>query len=287
MVRRLQDSILSLLIHLTILFNIERLDIYQKNVIDLETAIYILTVIAVIMILSIKWLKMLRQPILIALWTGIYFIVKLMLLPHRPLVGGIYTYLSFTELGLFIVAVFLAQNLSLNIQDFEKAIENFAFANIRKIKRIQEAQEEIKAELYRSRRFQRPLSIIVLQQDSKNVQRIINKVAQEAQRAMLEQYVYVMIARELTTKLRQTDLLFENDKKGRLVILSPDTDTNETETLISRLGALTQSIDFSINFGAATFPDHALTFEQLLEHAELNLQQRINRRINIDTFDEV
>lgn len=285
--RRLQDSILSLLIHLTILFNIERLDIYQKNVIDLETAIYILTVIAVIMILSIKWLKMLRQPILIALWTGIYFIVKLMLLPHRPLVGGIYTYLSFTELGLFIVAVFLAQNLSLNIQDFEKAIENFAFANIRKIKRIQEAQEEIKAELYRSRRFQRPLSIIVLQQDSKNVQRIINKVAQEAQRAMLEQYVYVMIARELTTKLRQTDLLFENDKKGRLVILSPDTDTNETETLISRLGALTQSIDFSINFGAATFPDHALTFEQLLEHAELNLQQRINRRINIDTFDEV
>ena len=42
--RKLQDSILSLLIHIVILFNIERLDLSGKDVINLETAVYVLTV---------------------------------------------------------------------------------------------------------------------------------------------------------------------------------------------------------------------------------------------------
>jgi hypothetical protein len=90
----------------------------------------------------------------------------------------------------------------------------------------------------------------------------------------------------LATQLRETDLLLENEKNGRLVILSPDTGVNEAETLIKRLNELTESTEFSINFGAATFPDHALAFEQLLEHAEANLQQRVNGHINVDIFKE-
>jgi len=285
--QRLRISILSLLIFLVILFNIERLDIGDENVINLETAIYVLIVIAIIMILSIRWLQVLRQPTLIALSTIAYFFVKLVLTPQRPLVGDIYTYLSFTELGLVIVAVFLTQNLALIIKDFEQAVENFAFANIRKIKRVQEAHEEIQAEIYRSRRFLRPLSIIVLEQDSENIQKNINKVVQDAQRAMMEQYASVMIAKELVTQLRRTDLLFENDKKGRLVIISPDTDLTKTETLIERLKSLTQSAEFPINFGVAIFPDHALTFEQLLKHAEMNLQQRIDGHIDTNSLREV
>lgn len=286
--RKLQDSILSLLIHIIILFNIERLDFNSQNVIDLETGVYVLTVAAVILILLINRLRTLRQPVLIALAAGVFFIVKL--LSPRPLVGDIYTYLSFTELGLFLVAVFLAQNLAAHIKDLEENARAFSFANIRKVKRVQEAYKEIEAEIYRSRRFRRPLSVIVLEQDTKDLQTNIKNLSQNAQRAVMEQYFSVILAKELATQLRETDLLLENDKNSknsRLVILSPDTGIPETETLIKRLNSLTESTEFKINFGAATFPDHALAFEQLLEHAEMNLQQRVDGHINIDALKEV
>jgi hypothetical protein len=284
---RLRDSILSLLIFVAILFNIERLDIGGKNVINLETAIYVLIVIMIIMIISVKWLQTVRQPFLITLSTAIYFAVKLVLISRRPLVGGIYTYLSFTELGFLTLAVFLAQNLALNIKDFEQAVENFAFANLRKVKPIDEAEEEIQAEIYRSRRFQRPLSIIMLEQDSKRIQKNINKLVEDTQRAIMERYTSVMIAKELTTQLRRTDLLLENGKKDRLIILSPETDLTEAETLISRLKSLNQTAEFPVNFGTATFPDHALTFEQLLEFAEVNLQRRVDNQIDLNSLGEV
>ena len=286
--QKLRISILSLVIFLIILFNIERLDIgAQKNVVNFDTAAYVIIVVAVIMILSIRWLQTLSQSALIAFSTGAYLIVKLVLIPHHPLLGGMYTYLSFTELGLFIVAVFFTQNLALKLMDFEQAVENFAFANIRKVKPVQEAYEEIQDEIYRSRRFQRSLSIVVLEQDPEKILKNINKVVQDAQRMMMEQYTSLMIAKELTTQLRRTDLLLENGKKGGLVILSPDTDIASTEALIDRLKSLAQSEDYPINFGVAIFPDHALTFEQLVEHAETDLRQRINSPIGVNSLKEV
>ena len=285
--QKLRISIVNLLIFIIILFNIERLDIgAQENVINLDSAVYAMIVVAILLILSIRRLQKLPQHPLIALTIGTYIIVMLVLTPHHPLLGGIYTYLSITQLGLFIVAVFLAQNLALNIRDFELAVENFAFANMRKVKPVQEAYEEIQDEIYRSRRFQRSLSIVVLEQDSGKIQKNINKVVQDAQRVLMEQYTSLMIAKELTTQLRRTDLLLANGKKGGLVILSPDTDVANTEALIERLKTVTQSEEFPINFGVAIFPDHALTFEQLVEHAEMDLQQRMNSPIDVNSLKE-
>jgi hypothetical protein len=286
--QKLRISIVNLLVYIIILFNIERLDIgSQKNVINFETAFYVMVVVAILLILSIRRLQTLPQHLLIALAIGTYLIFKLVLPAHHPLLGGMYTYLSFSELGLFIAAVFLAQNLALNIRDFEQAVENFAFANIRKVRPVQEAYEEIQDEIYRSRRFQRSLSIVVLEQDPEKIQKNINKVVQDAQRMMMEQYTSLMIAKELATQLRRTDLLLENGKKGGLVILSPDTDIANTEALIDRLKSVAQSEDFPINFGVAIFPDHALTFEQLVEHAEMDLQQRVNNPIHANSLSEV
>ena len=282
--RKLQDSILSLLIHMVILFNIERLDFSSQNVIDLDTPVYVLSVLAVIIILTIKPIASTRQPLLLALGAGTFFIVKFF--SHRPLVGGIYTYLSFTELGLFLVAVFLAQILAINLRDVEQNVKVFSYANIRKLKPVQEAYKEIEAEIYRSRRFRRPLSVVVLEQDSKELQANIDKLSNNAGQAILEQYFTVILAKRLATQLRETDLLLENEKTGKLVILSPDTGIEEAQTLIGRLNSITKELEFSINFGSATFPDHALAFEQLLAHAESNLKDRINQRIQVDVLKE-
>jgi hypothetical protein len=285
MMRKLQDSILSLLIHIVILFNIERLNFTENQFINIATGVYVLTVVAVMLILSINWMRTVRQPVLLAISTVVFFALKLLLISRRPLVGGIFTYLTFTELGLFLVAVFLAHNLAINLKEFEQNARLFSFANIHKLKRVQEAYKDIDAEIYRSRRFRRPLSVIVLEQDSKVLNSNLNKLSQNAQRALMEQYFSIIFAKKLASQLRETDLLLENDKNGRLVILSPDTGVAETKTLINRLNSLAESSEFSINFGTATFPDHALAFEQLLAHAETNLQERENDPINVDALE--
>lgn len=281
--RKLRGSILALLLHLTVIFNIERFDLDGVSVVNLENAFYGLTLIAIIMTLSIKGLKKLQQPILLVLWATAYFAMKLLLISHRPLVGDIYTYLSFTELGLLLIAVFLSQKLALNIEEFEQTAKNFAFANISKIKRVEEAHGDIQAEIYRSRRFQRPLSVILLEQDLSKVDTSIKQVDADAQRALMEQYLSAMMVRELSAQLRQTDILLEHDKKGRFVIVGPDTDPDGTEAFIHRLKSLTRSGLFSIHFGAASFPNHALTFEELLERAEMNLEAQMNGRVSINS----
>ena len=283
--RRLQDSILFLVLHLTLLFNIERMDIDRTDVIDLATPVYLLTIIAVVMVLLVRWMKALPPAALILLWTAMYFAVKILFISQRPLVGGIFTYLSFTELGLFLVAVFLTQNVALNLEEYEQALKNFAFATNSKINRVQEAQEKIQAEIYRSRRFQRPLSIIVLESDMNGKHSGTDRLVQDAQRMFLDQYLSTMMARELSSQLRQTDLLLEHNKKGKLVIVSPDTDQTGIVNMINRLQVLTNGAEFSINFGAATFPSHGLTFEQLLEQAEANLHQQNNGGLKVDPIE--
>ena len=265
--RRLQDSILYLLILLTILFNVERLDIDGTVPINLDTSIYLLTTIAVILTLSIKWIRKLRPPVLGLLWSAVFIAVKLIPVPQHPLLGGIYTYLTFTEFGLFMLAVYLTHNVGLNLDELEQAIKNFAFANNSKIKRTPEAQEKINAEVYRSRRFQRDLSVIVLEQDMSKARMDNNKVVQEAQRALMEQYISARMAREVYAQLRQTDMLLEHDKNNKLIIISPDTDGVGAKRLMDRLSSLAQNGAFSLKFGAATFPGDGLTFEQLLRHA--------------------
>lgn len=285
---RMRNSILLLLLLVVILFNIERLDMGEENIINLATAFYLLTMIAILMILSVKKIAKLRQPTLILLWVGVYFVVKLILTSQRPIVGGIYTYLSLTELGLLILAVLLAHNLAVHMEDFEQAVENFTFVDIHKIKRIREADKEIQDEVYRSRRFHRPLSIVVLEHNVKDNLVYYNKLVQEAQRAMIARYATVMLSREVIAQLRRTDYLFEVEDKGKLVIFSPDTDIAEAKVLVGRLSSLTNNGEkITVNFGTATFPDHAVTFDDLMERAEMSLVQQKSSQVSLDLHDEI
>ena len=279
--RRLQESILYLLIQLTVLFNIERLDINGTSPINLSTTIYLLTTIAIIMTLSVKWIRKLRPAVLGLLWAAVFIVVKLLTGAQHPLLGGIYTYLTFTEFAMFLLAVYLTHNVALNLDELEQALKNFAFANNSKIKRTPESQEKINAEIYRSRRFQRDLSVIVLEQDMNKARMENNKVVQEAQRALMEHYVSAMMAREVYAQLRQTDMLLEHDKVDKLIIVSPDTDEVGAKKLIDRLTTLAQNGAFSMKFGTATFPDNGLTFDQLLRHAEMSLHQ-VDAPVQID-----
>jgi len=284
---RLQNSILYLLLLLTLLFNIERLDVAGAPVINLATGVYVLTIVAVLLTITIKWIRNLPPPVFVLFWTAVLFLTKILFISKRPLLGGIYTYVSFTELSLFAAAILLSHSLARNLRDIERTINSFAFAKFPKIKRVEDAQEIIQEEIYRSRRFQRHLSIIVLERQWKDVPINNKKAEQDTQRVLMREFLFSMMVRDLLTQLRQTDLLLEHNKKGRLIIVSPETDQAGVENLVERLGPLTQSETISNNLSTATFPEHGVTFEQLLEYAESDSHRRRASQISMSSPEVV
>lgn len=271
----LRRSIVSLLVGLTIFFNIERLDFGQPNTIDIQTFVYALGIVAVITVVVIPVLRQSPRLASLGLWLGVYVLCRLLVFNQRPLLGGIYTYLSITESVFLSVLVWLAHDLGHSMHDFEEAVKNITLSDSnRRVRKLDEASEDIQLELTRSRRYKRPLSVIVVETKLESVQAALHRTIQEVQRAMMTRYVVTSLARVIGGQLRRTDLVLDQRDRGRFVILSPDTTADSSTVVADRIqAAATEQLGVSVACGIASFPDDALTFEELVHRAELNLQK--------------
>jgi GGDEF domain-containing protein len=90
---------------------------------------------------------------------------------------------------------------------------------------------------------------------------------------MMQRYVLTMTARVLSRHLRRTDLIIEEGKPGRLVLVAPETSSENARLLGKRLIHLVQDrLGITARFGIAAFPEQALTFDELLSVAEGGLR---------------
>lgn len=263
--------IIVLTIHLAIFFNIERLDFATENFIDINSFVYVLGLIALITTIGVPMFRRTALPILIATWASLYLLTKLFL--GRPLLGGIYTYLSITELSLLLILIWLAYKVAISLQEFMEAVESIALTNNNKrIKPITEADEEIQIEMFRSRHNHHPLSVILVELEPESLQGALHHAVQEVQETILRNYVINNIAHNLSKYLRRTDLILEQRGQGRFLIMCPDTTTVDLKLLVEYIQAVaTEQLGTSIACGAATFPDEAITFEELVNRAESDL----------------
>jgi hypothetical protein len=85
---------------------------------------------------------------------------------------------------------------------------------------------------------------------------------------MMRRYVLTALGRSLAAELRRLDLLVQKDERGALLILAPETDRSGTESLIERVQQTAANQGIAVTCGMASFPDDALTFEELVEVAE-------------------
>ena len=194
----------------TIFFNIERLDFAQENLIDISSFIYVLAVIAIITTLIVPVLERASLPNLIAFWILMYWLGKtvVFLFSGRPLFGGIYTYLSITELTLFLILISLTHWLILALNRFETSIENIAFANLsNRVRQMNEAAEDIQIEMFRSRHNHHPLSVVIVEPDSRSIQEVLSTSLKEVRQLILNSYVVNRMSSTLSKYLRRTDMI--------------------------------------------------------------------------------
>lgn len=109
----------------------------------------------------------------------------------------------------------------------------------------------IMRELNRTRRFNRPLSLLVLRTDVLKAN-------------MLDVGAFITLQR-----LRDTDLWFHDPEAGELVVLAPETGSEAANILGQRLAAgLGTDLSIAVAWSTAVFPVDGLTFEALYDVAE-------------------
>ncbi|UCC87053.1 MAG: hypothetical protein JSV81_19715, partial [Anaerolineales bacterium] len=229
--RRLPTSIVAFIIGLAIFYNIERLDFGQQNVVNIDSFVYVLGLVAVV---SVIWVPLLRRAnvlVSFAAWTSIYLLAKVLLivaLGRHPLLGGIYTYLSITEAALLLIIVWLAHTVASALDDFEGAVEKVTFIdNNKRIRRLDEATDEIQHEIFRSRHYHHPLSIVIVKPEPGFIQTALHRAVQEVQQTMLKTYVINSMVQTFSKYIRRTDLILEQRDQERFMILCPDTTASD------------------------------------------------------------
>lgn len=128
------------------------------------------------------------------------------------------------------------------------------------------AEDRIQAEFTRSRRYHHPLSLLVLRLDKISEQASWDKV-EPLQRDMLHRFATAKVSQIISDLSRQTDIII-SDRGGQFVILCPETDAQNLNTFAERIRKATaEKLKSTLAWGVATFPDEALTYEDLLQTA--------------------
>ncbi len=269
----LRKSIIFMLIHLTIVFNLERFDYSTQNVIDIQTFVYVLIITLIVLTLSIRPLQRISLYVSLLSWMVVYGVLKLIVFNTRPILGDMFTYLTVTEVALIAITVFLAYDLSRTLNDFEDVIEKVTIPRLgQRVLRMREAGEEIKTEFIRSRRHNRPLSVLLVNVNTDTPTFNLEKTVREIQRNMMNRYLASSLSKILSKEARRTDLIVEKDDERGFVMLCPETTAEGTQILAERIQQIaTGHLGVRLDYGIASFPDEALTFDELLQRAQENL----------------
>lgn len=278
--------IITLLAWLTFFFNIERISFVSQGTIHLNVGIYIIGAVAALL----PFAPFAQQRSLFSLVIVVALLdLAVLMIGGAPLFGDAYTYLTFSSFVFVIMTLVFSYRVSQATLEFRKAIETVTFSDADiQLRDLREMQSVVDSEMVRSRRFERPLSLVMLQADASSLNMTMHRLVQEVQRSMMQRYVLSTMVRVLSRCLRRTDLVIEDQKPGRLLLLAPETNEHEATKMGERITRLVQErLGVAAHFSIAAFPQHALTFEELLNVAEQRMQTEPDTSSEDDLSGEI
>jgi len=261
-----------LVIWLTILFNIERLDFDQGAPINLASSVYILAAVTVVLLLIVR---LTRRQMYLAMLGVLAAYASFKGLHLSTFFTGIHKYLTITEVVALLVTAALTWWMSLALNDFRDAVEAISLPEGRaQLLSYDKVQEQIRAEMGRARRHQRPISVAMIELDPSTFEAALHQAVRDAQAAMIERYVQVQLGLFLTKHVRGTDVIAHQPEGGRFLLLAPETPSEQTTELLQRLAReVEDQMGIRFRYSIADFPNAALTSEELLRKVTEDLRR--------------
>jgi hypothetical protein len=165
------------------------------------------------------------------------------------------------------------------LREFVRAVEQLTIPDAERwVLDLKHAADAISTEVNRSRRYQRPLSVLVVEPRLDTVRFTLERLFAEVQRGIARHYAIVNLGRMLRVTLRRTDVITLEDRlRGRFIVLCPETTVDGATTLRDRIQDFApQELGFTVECGTGIFPDDALTFEDVVRIAASRVGQPTN-----------
>lgn len=267
----LKFSIVTLFGFVVGLLGISNVESFQEGVIDFSPIFFVLIAIILFSELLVVGRLIragvrLSQYSVIIFWIFVYGIIWFFYLREDKSIE-----VNLVQLLLILLSAVLAFDVGRRIDQTAVALERLASsAYPNRARDIQSARDLISAEIARSRRYHHPLSILSIRLD-KNKEwgewKDMKLLADE----MFERFAIAKVSQILSDYARNTDLVLR-DRDGQFILLCPETNLSNTSILSVRIAeAVKRELDAKIECGSASFPDEALTFDDLLQTANERL----------------
>lgn len=270
--KRLRYSIILLLFSLLFFLYINRLGIIiGLSEFHTHTSAFLPALALIILVFIFPVLRRSSISIILVLWSIIFLFVK-QGSGDQLLAGGIYTLTSLAEYVFLALAIILAHNIAVHLNQNIELLNRVFLADVSdRVKEMDSAREIINRELLRSRRYKHPFSIISLRllRKPSPLERLSNITNLE--KDIFGPYTFAQFLHLLDTNIRRLDIVFHQRYQEHVIILLPETDNNGGLALNRNLHALADKAGYEFSSGVATFPDDALTFDELISFSDANI----------------
>ena len=266
--KRLPGSVIAIVVYLAAFYNLERL---WSNF-TIQPFFYIFIPFIIVITISIAFVRRQSYGILTVTWGAIFLIFQLLIFPFNDAVqsdSGILMFiLETTLLGLGII---LAKHLAEDMEDFVDAVKTLSMNQTSKIPILEDSKEILNTEVYRCRRFSHPLNVVIIEPQEEAMQSLVNRSVKDILTALSNRFVLLSLGRALRSRLRRTDMIFEQRERKRFVILTPETKEEGSQAVLKRVSRAAEELGVPIQCGAASFPNDSFTIDGLIKEAELDL----------------
>lgn len=263
----LKQSIIILFVFIVLLLGAANVESFQESFIDFSPVFFVLIAIILFTELIIvgSLLKAgvnLSQYVVIAFWLIVYGLVWYFYLGNEKPIE-----VNLVQGMLVLLTAVLAFDVGRRIDQTDAALERLAASNFpNRAMDIQSARDLVDAEITRSRRYHHPLSILTVQLEKKKSWGDW-KNSELFAREMMERFAVAKVSQILSDNARDTDMVLR-DRDRKFVLLCPETNQTSTNILAGRIAeAVKRELDVDVECGSSSFPDEALTFEDLLRTA--------------------
>jgi GGDEF domain-containing protein len=274
--RKFKISLIILLLYIALIFNLDRLKWNtDAGSFGIHTFVYGLVISSVVLTFLIPRLEHFSIIIYDIIWVLAYFFLRLTIFNDTPFFVGTDIYITITEVAILLVSTAISNTSSHYLTEFGQIIENVYIPESgNRVRKIEAAGEDIKTEFIRSRRHQRPLALVVIRptQSIKKPDFEFKKAVAEIQRHLTGRFIAASLAKIISNEARRTDLIISQSENGPFYVLCPETKGEQSIKLAERIrNTAVEHFGIPVSYGIASFPDEALTYEELVQQAEYDL----------------
>jgi hypothetical protein len=267
--KRLSINIALLVLVLALFYNIERLDISDENFVNIQSFVYVFGTIAVLSTLLIPFFRRTQSFVNILIWLAIYLLLKITLFNSRPLAGDGFIYLTMAEMTFIVVLILVSHLVGQSITEFESAVRQLTLAEEgSKFQNLESGRKSIHTEITRSRYYERPISVLVIDPDRRTLENKLVQMIAEMQQKIGLMYSKARLARLVRQELRLMDQIYFDGQNDQLVVVCPELDRDTVSSLAERVQTILDQEGIRAHLGWASFPCDGLTFDGLLAYSK-------------------